>query len=204
MVYDEAMTRLKLRLLLALIVVTVGAGACSSGDESDQSGSGGQGTSGPEYLLCTEPADSWTDLTGEDEGWRTGTPLVGWTDESGCAIRLDTVWHQFGQEECEWEDTERLSIGLPIGTPYTGPDATPPGQDWDPFFFFNTNGDFEDLPQGEVIAAADVPETAVDTGLRTATGRRMSIADDEQTLYEIQGATARVFVRSSDDATSCA
>ncbi len=190
-------------LCLTLLALTVG---CSNDDATDAGGAndGAAGGSQAEYLLCTEPAGSWTDLTDEDESWRANAIAVPWTDETQCAIRLDTMWHRFGQEHCGWEATERISIGLPIGTPYTGPEADPPGQDWDPFFFFNTDGVFPGLPAGEVIATADVPASAIDTGMRTVTGRQMSIAEDESALYEIQGDVARVFVRSSDDDTSCA
>lgn len=157
-----------------------------------------------EHLLCTEPAGSWTDLTDEDEAWRANAPAIAWTDASRCAIRLDTVWHRFADEHCDWEEVENISMGLPLGTPYTGPDAQPPGQDWDPAFLFNTDGAVDHLPPGETIAAADVPDTAVDTGLRTINDRRLFLADDESALYEVQGDSARVFVRTLDDEFSCA
>ncbi len=185
----------------ALFVAAIAALAVACSDEPDGSSGGG---SQAEYLLCTEPAGSWTDLTDEDENWRANAPAVGWTDESRCAIRLDTVWHTFGDEHCDWERVEHISIGLPIGTPYTGPDADPPGQDWDPFFIFNTDGAIDGLPTGQRIAAGDVPATALDTGLQTVTGRRLLIAADESALYEIQGDDARVFLRMPEQSYGCA
>lgn len=179
-------------LLLAL------AGCTSSGDEAN--GGGAQ----VEYVLCTEPAGSWTDTSDEDPDWRTGQRSVDWTDEAGCAVRLDHVWHNFGDDHCDWEDVEHISFGLPVGSPYTGPEASPPGQDWEPFFIFNTAGAVSGLPAGQEMAASDIPATAIDTGLRTVTGRSLLLADDESVLYDVQGDSARLFVRIPGDDYGCA
>ncbi len=189
------------RLLVAVAAAATFA-SCSSdgGDTTDEVGGGSQ----VEYLLCTEPAGSWVDLTGEDPSWRNDQPSVGWTDASGCAVRLDHVWHSFGDQHCDWEQVETISFGLPLGTPYTGESATPPGQDWEPFFVFNTGGAVTNLPEGEQISAADVPPTAINTGLQTVTGRALFLAEDESALYDVQGDNARVFVRVSEDEVGCA
>ena len=181
--------------LLAFVMLLLLSG-CSSDDDQTSGGSGGAQA---EYVLCTEPAGSWTDISDEDPDWRTGQPSVSWTEDGGCAVRLDHVWHNFGDEHCDWESVEHISFGLPVGTPYTGPDADPPGQDWEPFFIFNTDGAVQGFPPGQELAASDVPTTAIDTGLRTATGRSLLLAEDESALYDVQGDNARVFVRLPDD-----
>jgi hypothetical protein len=186
--------------LLGFVMLLVLTG-CSSDDDQT---SGGDGGAQAAYVLCTEPAGSWTDTSDEDPDWRTGQPSIDWTDEAGCAIRLDHVWHNFGDDHCEWQDVEHISFGLPIGTPYTGPEANPPGQDWAPFFIFNTDGAVNGLPVGQELAASDVPATAIDTGLRTATGRSLFLAEDESVLYDIQGDNARLFVQISEDDYGCA
>ncbi|MEM7325337.1 MAG: hypothetical protein AAF531_19775 [Actinomycetota bacterium] len=189
-------------VLLALAVLVALVAGCSA-DDSTSAPPEDRGSQ-VEYLLCTEPAGSWTDLTGEDPAWRDDQPSVGWTDQSGCAVRLDHVWHTFGDDHCGWEFVESISFGLPVGTPYTGEVADPPGQDWEPLFLFNTDGAVEGLPTGETVAAADVPATATDTGLRTVTGRSLRLAADRSALYDVQGETARVFVRITEDDYGCA
>lgn len=191
----------RLAVGIGFLVLFVAAGCTSSGGDTAGDNDGGGATA--EYLLCTEPAGSWTDLTGEDESWRD-QPSINWTDDSGCAIRLDHVWHNFGDDHCDWERVEHISFGLPVGTPYTGQDADPPGQDWEPFFIFNTDGAVGSLPVGQQIDAADVPATAIDTGLQTVTGRSLFIAEDETALYEVQDNTARVFIRIPEDQYGCA
>lgn len=195
------MRKRRFAVLVGVLFCLSAAGCSSDGGEIADGDTGGGWQ--VEYLICTEPAGSWTDLTGEDEAWRD-QPSVAWTDETGCAIRLDHVWHNFGDDHCDWERVEHISFGLPIGTPYTGPDADPPGQDWEPFFIYNTDGAVGNLPAGERIGAADVPATAIDTGLQTVTGRSLLIAEDESALYEVQGDTARVFVRIPEDQYGCA
>jgi len=194
--------RLQSRLTRLILLAGIGAfaaAACSGGDDEDL----GDTSSQAEYLICTEPAGSWTDLTGEDPAWRD-QPSVNWTDEDQCAVRLDHVWHHYASDHCDWEQVETISFGLPLGTPYTGPDATPPGQDWDPFFLFNTDGAMSHLPAGERIAAAEVPANAMDTGLRTVTGRSLFLAADDSALYDVQGDTAQVFVRIDAEQADCA
>lgn len=158
-----------------------------------------------EYVLCEGPAGSWTDLTDEPEGWREGSgPRVDWTDDAGCAINLDSLFHTFGDDHCDWERVEFISIGLPIGSPFTGPEADPPGQDWSPFFLFNTDGAVGGVADGEQLTPEDVPADATDIGAKTATGRRLRLATDEQTLYEVQGEVVRAFVQIDADEVGCA
>ena len=179
----------------------VGLAGC--GDPVEE---GMEGTTGsqPAFILCDGPAGSWTDLTDEPAGQRAELPIVDWTDEAGCAIRLDTIFHTFGDGHCDWEDVEYISLGIPIGEPFSGPDATPPEQDWEPLFLFNSDGAVANLPAGERLDVEDVPADAVDTGLTTATGRRLRLSADELTLYEIQGSSVRAFVATDDDDVSCA
>ncbi len=158
-----------------------------------------------EYVLCDGPAGSWTDLSNEPAGMRDGSgPRVDWTDDAGCAINLGSLFHTFGDDHCDWERVEFISIGLPIGSPFTGPDADPPGQDWSPFFLFNTDGAVGGMPKGEQLTPEELPADATDIGLKTTTGRRLRLAADEQTLYEVQGDVVRAFEKVDEDEVGCA
>ncbi len=187
-------------LTTTAVALSAVAGLVGCGDANN----GGITGSQPEYVLCDGPPGTWTDLTDEETGRRESGPIVIWTDEDGCAIRLDTIFHRFGDDHCGWEDVEYLSLGVPIGEPFSGPDATPPVQDWEPLFLFNTDGAVANLPAGERLAAADVPEDALDIGAKTVTGRRRHLSADELTVYEVQGDDARAFVATADGEVSCA
>ncbi len=117
---------------------------------------------------------------------------------------MDALFHRFGDDHCDWEQVEYISLGLPVGEPFTGPDADPPTQDWDPFFLFNDEGAVSGLPDGERLAAEDVPPDATDIGAKTVAGRRLRLAADGQTLYEIQGDAARAFVLTDEQRFGCA
>ncbi len=190
-----------LRSPKTLVVAVFALAAVCAGCAADQAEPVGQAVN----VICDAPEGSWTNLDGESPQWRADVDnRVDWTDEGGCAINLEFVFHTFGSDHCGWEKTERISIGVPFGTPYTGDRADPPGQDWEPMFFHNTDGDFDRLPPGEVIGIDELPPGATDLGLRSAGGRQLWAADDATALYEIRGDTVRVFVPASDDEISCA
>ena len=152
--------------------------------------------------LCEGPVGSWTDLSSEPEAFRDGSsPRIDWTDEAGCAINLEFVFHRFGDDHCGWERAELISIGVPIGVPYTGENADPPEQDWEPLFFHNTGGVVGSFAAGTVLDS--VPAAAIDTGLRA--GMRSLWADEAMTvLYLEDDIDVRVFVPVADAEVSCA
>lgn len=152
---------------------------------------------------CDGPAGSWTDLSSEPEWFRDDSGArINWTDDNGCAINLEYVFHRFGDDHCEWETIEMLSIGIPIGTPYTGDNADPPGQDWEPLFFHNGAAAATHLEAGTTLA--ELPVDAVDTGLRAAGDRALFSSPDEDVLYLQQGGEVLVFVAGTDEELSCA
>lgn len=163
----------------------------------------GSDDSGQSVTLCDSPDGSWTNLNSEPVGFRDGSgERIDWTDEIGCAVNLEYVFHRFGDDHCGWQDAEFISIGLPIGSPYTGPNANPPGQDWEPQFFHNTNGAVSSFDPGVVLA--ELPSDATDTGLRAAGGRELWSSAGEEQLYVQQGDEVKVFAPVADDDVSCA
>lgn len=169
-------------------------------------GSDGVGIADPGIAAvdeCDGPAGSWTNLSSEPEWFRDDSgSRINWTDDSGCAINLEYVFHRFGDEHCEWETIEILSIGTPIGTPYTGDNADPPGDDWEPLFFHNGASAATHLEAGTTLD--ELPTDAVDTGLRAAGDRALFSSPDEDILYLQQGGDILVFVAGSDEELSCA
>ena len=158
---------------------------------------------GQEVSLCDGPAGTWTDLTTEPQSFRDGSsPRIDWTDDAGCAVNLEFVFHRFGDDHCEWETAEFVSIGVPLGEPYTGPNATPPGQDWEPLFFHNTDGALDHMEPGRTLS--ELPDDAIDVGLRAIDGRELWAAPDTSELYVVQDDSVRVFVPALDEDVSCA
>ena len=173
------------------------------------SNSGEEGATGDhDTATLTDCADaepgSWTDLTAQADGFDTAALATRWGDEQGCALRLDVVFHTNSSDHCDWERAETISFGVPAGTPFTGPDADPPGQDWEPLYFFNTDGVVESQPPGRVVSISELPDDAVDIGARSTDGKRLLLAADEETLFEVDGDLARAFVRTADEDVSCA
>ncbi len=190
-----------LRSTTTLTVAVLAFAAACTGSGADQAEPVGQAVN----VTCDAPVGSWTNLDGESPQWRADVDnRVDWSDEAGCAVNLEFVFHTFGSDHCGGERTERISIGVPFGTPYTGDQADPPGQDWEPLFFHNSDDDFEQLPPGEVLSIDQPPTGATDVGLRSADGRQLWATADASELYEVQGDSVRVFVPASDEATSCA
>ncbi len=151
---------------------------------------------------CDGPPGSWTNLSSEPIGFRDDpSARVNWT-EGGCAVNLNFIFHRYGDEHCDTEDVEFISIGVPIGTPYTGPEATPPGQDWEPLFFHNTGNAYDWLPPAVVLD--ELPADAVDTGLRAAGARELHVAPDENELYVVNDGDVHVFPVVSEEETNCA
>lgn len=179
-----------LRLLLASLAVAVLASACGGEDSSENDLAS---------ISCDSPDGTWTNLNDEPPGIRELPDLVTWTDEAGCLINAGFLFHRLGDEHCGLEDAEFISLGLPIGTPYTGPNADPPGQDWEPEFFFNTDGAWESEPHGVEVSVSDVPADAIDLGLKGSAGRTMFISRDESMLWVARGDVARQYVRPSDE-----
>ncbi len=168
-------------------------------------GCGGEDvTTAAPVTLCDGPEGTWTDLSTEPEWWRDGIPerAVNWTDEAGCAVNGQYVFHDFGDEHCGWENVEFLSIGVPIGTPYSGPDADPPGEDWEPRYFHNADGGVEGYAPAETLG--ELPATATDTGLRAAGDRLMWAEPDASRIYVQRGDDVQVFVPVDDDEVGCA
>ncbi len=152
---------------------------------------------------CDGPAGSWTDLSSEPEWFRDDSSnRINWTDEGGCAVNLEFVFHRFGDDHCEWDAAEFISIGVPIGTPYTGENAVPPEQDWEPQFFHNTDQAVSHFDAGSVLG--ELPANAVDTGLRAAGDRAMYSSPDETELYLLKGSDVFVFVPVADEDVACA
>ncbi len=174
-----------------LLVASIAVGGCANADELDP------------VALCDGPTGSWTNLDSESENFRTDPQdRIDWTDEAGCAVNMNFVFHTFGDDHCGWEDAEFISIGVPIGVPYSGPEATPPGQDWEPKFFHNTDAAVAAFDAGTFLD--QLPTDAVDTGLRSTGDRELWISASDDELYVKENAAIRVFVSVADDDVSCA
>jgi len=176
-----------------VFLLLVGAACAGAGSSDDD---------GLIIAACDSDEDTWTYLADEPPGFRDNPGFVTWTVEN-CVINANFVFHRSGDEHCEMQETEFISIGLPVGTPYTGPNAIPPGQDWMPEFFFNADGAWETEPPGVELAASDLPPDAVDVGLLGAGGRTMFIAADEATLWVVQDDVAKAFVEPTEE-VACA
>lgn len=183
-------TLLRVRLSCLAIATAVVASACGGQDPPDNDLA---------TVLCDSPEGTWTNLNDEPAGIRDVPTLVTWTDEVGCLINGGFLFHRMGDEHCGLEDAEFISLGLPVGTPYTGPNADPPGQDWEPEFFFNTDGAWESEPNGVEVSLSDIPTDATELGLKGSGGRTLFISTNDSMLWVASGDVVRRFVRPSNE-----
>jgi hypothetical protein len=116
------------RSLFALVLAVLSIASCGGTESADD-----------ELVVstCDSAEGTWTYLADEPASIRELPDLISWTDEAGCLINANFLFHRVGDEHCGIEQLEFISIGLPVGTPYTGPSSLPPGQDWEPEFVFN-------------------------------------------------------------------
>lgn len=139
---------------------------------------------------CAAEPGSATDLSSEPAAWLLYTRYSRWTDAVGCEVRVDVISQSAGPAHCSWEAATFITVGTPIGAPYStsdGPADTSRTYIWDPEgVLISIDGINRDVS----IPVEKLPETAADAGFRDGDAQLWLDRADSTVLYRVSGGFA--------------
>ncbi len=139
---------------------------------------------------CRAATGGATDLEAEPALWLAHGTYHRWSEATGCPIRIDVISHIHGAEHCDWEETEFITIGDPLGASIGRERLSESARR----FVWNEGGAIPTLAPARSILRSELPDGAYDTGFRNGEAELWLHEASDSVLYRVEGDEAQVWV----------